>query len=87
MKNGICPKCKSKDIYYTYYGDKIKMPGYLAGEKHLEINLILAGFKTARTWMETYLCKDCGYVESYAHELDKLSQLDNAINWIKAKPD
>jgi hypothetical protein len=85
MKNGDCPMCNSKKIYYTYYGDKIKMPGYLAAEKHIEIMVLMPNFKTERTWMETYPCKDCGYVESYAHELDKLSQLDGVLNWIKVK--
>lgn len=44
MKNGICPKCGSNDVCYTYYRDKIKMTGYLAAEKHPEINLLSADF-------------------------------------------
>ena len=62
MKNGKCPKCDSNNIV-TLPGDKLKFQGYR--------KTILLGFFS---WVLTddYICKSCGYIESYVSEKDKV---------------
>lgn len=60
MKDGICAKCGSREVYTRrdgYYG--------------LEIPVSLA----SKTFLELYVCADCGYLEFYVQSAEKLKQI------------
>ena len=63
MKTGKCPKCGSNEIYS---GESVK-----AGHN--------AGILPISTWSSAsiihYVCTDCGYVEGYVREKEKLQKI------------
>jgi uncharacterized Zn finger protein len=59
MKSGICPKCGSEEVY------KRKSGGYTT--------VMITRFTGVITYY--YVCAECGYVESYIEERDKLETI------------
>lgn len=55
MKNGICPKCQSSEVY----DDTSK--GWLA--RSYRDGIAVDGFSSVA--IINYVCTDCGYTESY----------------------
>ncbi|MBC8255079.1 MAG: hypothetical protein H8E35_13785 [Ardenticatenia bacterium] len=76
MKNGQCPKCGSHDVYA---GTQI---GFKQGA--LATNTIpLGGLFSASAALDNYVCVNCGYVESYVADPDKLRII--ARRWPKVR--
>lgn len=71
MKNGRCPKCDSKQIYSS-----IDMPlkGGPFGSNSIPISL------TSMAAMDNYVCADCGLVESYVADEEKLKEIPKKWN-------
>ncbi len=68
MKDGICPKCGSSDVYTgAYLGPWAKMGSYWANTFPIT------------TWinatLDNYVCVNCGYVESYVRDRAKLHKI------------
>lgn len=88
MKNGSCPKCNSKEIYHSFSESNLNA-GLRADDGVLMVNLhkeskSLFGDDFTLITVEGYLCRNCGYVEPYVHDLERLSQkLGEATNWEK----
>jgi predicted nucleic-acid-binding Zn-ribbon protein len=57
MKNGICPKCQSKEIYLRDDGG-LHIRGGAYGVSVLADNRLMK--------LHTFLCIGCGYMEMYA---------------------
>ena len=56
MKNGVCPKCQSKEVYS---GASVSMK---SGFNHSN-TIPITGFMRAP--LDNYVCGQCGFVESY----------------------
>ncbi len=88
MKDGICPMCKSNEVYMNdalYMGGNVPPRGYSgfgfsAGE----------GRASNVFYFDTYVCLNCGYTAMFAkadfHDAgsEGLSTLKNAKGWKKA---
>ena len=70
MKSGICPKCQSKSVYS---GAGIVLKKGPFGSNAVPISL------TSIAALDNYVCTDCGYVESYIADTDKLDEV--ASKW------
>ena len=84
MKSGICPKCAGEQIYRSYGKDRLA-GGILGNDGPLRTNIYNKdrGFLGEFTllYFMYYLCRDCGYVEAYVHQLENLNKLDESTNW------
>ena len=79
MKDGICPKCGSTEVYS---GKRVtnKQGSYYT-------NTIPVSFWHTAT-LDNYVCGECGYVESYIanlNELDRIRQKWSLVVEEKAK--
>ena len=52
MKSGVCPKCKSNEVYYREGGITTS-----------SVTVAVTSWSVATT--DNYVCTDCGYLESY----------------------
>jgi hypothetical protein len=77
MKNGICPKCHSTQIYR---GASIEGQGLTAGTYNSLIELN-AGKTQATLWIDTFICGACGYMEMHVANRDDLEWLPQADGW------
>ena len=66
VKNGTCPKCGSESIYC---GDKIPLKNGPFGSNSIPVSII------SMAALDNYVCTDCGYLESYIAEKDKLKEI------------
>ncbi|KJS28838.1 MAG: hypothetical protein VR64_22675 [Desulfatitalea sp. BRH_c12] len=66
MKNGQCPKCGSKKIYFA---DDLPLKGGPFGSNTIPVSL------TSMAPLDNYVCVDCGLVESYVADKDKLAEI------------
>lgn len=73
MKDGICPKCKSKEVYS---GEKILLKSGPFGSNSIPISL------TSIAALDNFVCTNCGYVESYVSDSNKLKEI--CEKWHKA---
>ena len=87
MKSGQCPKSNSTETF-TSYGKSILEPGLCtgAGQPLLRLRTAKSGlfgddYKMLE--METYVCRACGSVEQYVHDLAALRKIDGCANWRK----
>jgi len=74
LKDGICPKCKSNEVFCG--GDIILKSGPF-GSNSIPVNL------TSIAALDNYVCADCGYVESYVLDSKKLKEISQT--WPRAK--
>ena len=72
MKNGTCPKCGSESVFC---GDKIPLKNGPFGSNSIPVSI----FSIAA--LDNWVCTDCGYLESYIAEKDKLKEI--AESWRK----
>lgn len=64
MKQGICPKCRSANVYSA------------AGSRLPNETVIIKDvFFTKTTTPDKYLCLECGYLEYYVPLTDETTQL------------
>lgn len=66
MKSGVCPKCSSSQIYSG-------VDVFMKGGGHGGNRIPITSFTSAR--LDNYVCVECGYVESYISERDKLEKI------------
>jgi predicted nucleic-acid-binding Zn-ribbon protein len=66
MKNGKCPKCGSSNIYAA--GD-LPLKGGPFGSNCIPVSLM------SMAPLDNYVCVDCGLVESYVADKDKLEEI------------
>ena len=74
MKDGICPKCKSNEVFS---GADIMLKSGPFGSNSIPVNL------TSIAALDNYVCAHCGYVESYVLDSKKLKE--SSQKWPKAK--
>ncbi len=68
MRNGVCPICNSPEVYVgTTRMASIRAGSY--GANSIPVNWAI----TAP--LENFVCADCGYVESYILEPEKLEKI------------
>ena len=68
MKDGVCPKCKSNEVYF-------RTPPRTDANSVIYIRLMVEARLTY------YVCTNCGYVEQYIEEPGKLQRI--AETWTK----
>lgn len=80
MKSGICPKCGSNNIHTNtdlhYFGK----PGAFGGNS-IQISTFRWNGGTAT--LDSYICVDCGFLESYVHKDKKRKTI--AEKWPKVE--
>lgn len=72
MKTGICPKCDSPEIFS---GARIALKKGPFGSNSIPIGL------TSIAALDNFVCGECGYVESYISDPQKLIEI--ARKWEK----
>ena len=66
MKNGKCPKCGSENVYTP---DDLPLKGGPFGSNSIPVSL------TSMAPLDNYVCADCGLLESYVADEDKLKEI------------
>ena len=74
MKDGLCPKCGSHEIYS---GQHLFPKSGPFGSNSIPVSL------TSLAALDNYVCVDCGYLESYV-ESSKLAEI--AHKWYPVGP-
>jgi len=74
LKENKCPKCGSTDIYA---GTDVYPKSGPFTSNSIPISL------TSIAALDNYVCIQCGYVESYVAETEKLKEISK--KWIKTK--
>jgi predicted nucleic-acid-binding Zn-ribbon protein len=82
MRNGLCPKCNSEEIYLA----DVNPAGMLAGDGQPLLRI----YKEKGFWpdvtlceLNVYLCRTCGYTEMQVRDVSKLEKLEGSTNWKK----
>jgi predicted nucleic-acid-binding Zn-ribbon protein len=86
MRSGTCPKCQSNAVFFS------DAEGLQAPIKASSGALLLNIYKDGK-WVpaitlltvDVYVCQNCGYLETYAHEPEKLEKLTESSNWRRVK--
>lgn len=68
MKNGICPKCKSDEVYF-------RESSIISNRTEIRISGLSYAYPSI------YVCAKCGYIERYIGNSRKLDQV--STNWTK----
>ncbi len=76
MKSGVCPKCGSNNVFSA---QKLPLKGGPFGSNSIPISL------TSMAPLDNFVCTDCGLVESYIADADKLKAV--AEKWERIDPD
>jgi predicted nucleic-acid-binding Zn-ribbon protein len=76
MKNGRCPKCGSNKIYAA---TDLPLKGGPFASNSIPVSL------TSMASLDNYVCIECGLVESYVAEKDKLAEI--ARKWTAVNED
>jgi predicted nucleic-acid-binding Zn-ribbon protein len=74
MKTGRCPKCGSNKVYCAA---DLPLKGGPFGSNSIPVSL------TSMAPLDNYVCVDCGLVESYVADKDKLAEISrkwSAVN-------
>jgi predicted nucleic-acid-binding Zn-ribbon protein len=77
MKNGICPKCGSAEVYR---GLATEGEGLTAGS-YASLVEISSDKERATLWIDTFICRVCGYLEMYVATPEHLCLLPRADGW------
>ena len=72
MKTGVCPKCNSTAVYS---GVDIPLKKGPFGSNAIPLSM------TSIAALDNYVCADCGYVESYIGESEKLKEIQR--KWVR----
>ncbi len=72
MKTGVCPKCKSNAVFS---GSGVVLKKGPFGSNSIPVSL------TSIAALDNFVCTDCGYVESYVSEKEKLAEISR--KWIR----
>jgi hypothetical protein len=68
LKTGICPKCSSHEVF-SGAGVALKKGPFGSNSIPIGITSIAA--------LDNLVCVDCGYVESYVGDPDKLAEISH----------
>lgn len=82
MKNGTCIKCQSTNVVMTKSVHGGIGPGFT-------LNIMTDGssMTSTREW-RTYLCLDCGYIETYLTDRAAMEKIRSSLgrgNWTKVR--
>jgi predicted nucleic-acid-binding Zn-ribbon protein len=78
MKNGKCPKCGSVEIYTA---EDLPLKSGPFGSNSIPVSL------TSMAALDNYVCVDCGLVERYVADVDKLREIAKKWRPVIAKRD
>jgi len=78
MNNGKCPKCGSTKIFA---GKDLPLKSGPFGSNSIPISL------TSMAALDNYVCTDCGLVESYVADEEKLKEIAKKWKPVKAETD
>ncbi len=81
MKNGVCPKCNSTEIYR---GPSTEGEGVSAGGYNSLVEISVNG-KLKTLWLNTFICRTCGYIEMHVANETDLHMLPGADGWSKVE--
>lgn len=80
MRNGLCPKCDSEEIYLA----DAHPQGLLTGDGQPMLRI----YKDKGFWpdviiaeMNVYVCRACGFLEMYVRDRAGLEKLEDCTNW------
>ncbi len=76
MKDGKCPKCGSVEVYSSR---DLVLKGGPFGSNSIPVSL------ASMAALDNYVCTDCGKVESYVADEDKLNEI--ASKWKPVRSD
>lgn len=76
MKTGRCPKCGSNKVYSAA---DLPLKGGPFGSNSIPVSL------TSMAPLDNYVCVDCGLLESYVADQDKLAEI--ARKWSAVNED
>ncbi len=82
MQNGVCPKCASREVYYSDATGETH--GISVDRSQPYVRLYKDATWMPDVWMialSYYLCRSCGYFETYVRDVGELSRLDACTNW------
>ncbi len=71
MKDGKCPKCGSSKVFAA---TDLPLKGGPFGSNTIPVSL------TSMAPLDNYVCTDCGYLERYVADADKLKEISR--KWI-----
>jgi predicted nucleic-acid-binding Zn-ribbon protein len=82
VQNGVCPKCSSREVYHSDATGEAHGVSVARSQPYMRL------YKDARwvpdVWMielSYYVCRFCGYFETYVRDVGELSRLDACTNW------
>ncbi|MEJ2041627.1 MAG: hypothetical protein P8X55_22270 [Desulfosarcinaceae bacterium] len=78
MKSGKCPKCGSEKIY-TAENMPLKTGPF--GSNSIPLSL------TSLAALDNYVCLDCGFVERYVADKDKLDEINRKWSAVNSQGD
>lgn len=78
MKNGKCPKCGSIEIFVA---EDLPLKSGPFGSNAIPVSL------TSIAALDNYVCVDCGLVERYVAEEEKLREIAKKWKLVRAKRD
>jgi predicted nucleic-acid-binding Zn-ribbon protein len=74
LKTGICPKCSSHEVFS---GADVVLKKGPFGSNSIPIGI------TSIAALDNLVCAECGYVESYVSDPDKLAEISR--KWAKVE--
>jgi len=80
MNDGVCPKCHSTEVYR---GSCAEGEGLTAGSYSVLVE-VMAGKTQTTLWVDTYICRACGYLEMHVANRNDLGVLSQADGWVQA---
>ena len=78
MKSGICPKCGSDNVYSSQH---LPLKGGPFASNSIPVSL------TSMAALDNYVCTDCGLVERYIADADKLEAVAKKWEQVRHQPD
>jgi predicted nucleic-acid-binding Zn-ribbon protein len=79
MNRGVCPKCGSGEIYR---GASTDGEG-LSAASYTSLVEVRTGKDQVTLWIDTYICRACGYVELFVANRSDLAVLPQADGWVR----
>ena len=82
MRTGICPKCKSREIYK--YANPSFGGGIGWGDNPTKIRIVANMYVDTLSKWESFICTNCGFFESYITDPEFLRNIANKkMEWVK----
>lgn len=87
MRNGVCPKCQSSEVYQAFSKSTLET-GLKADDGQLLLHI-----HRDKGWLgdyiflylEQFVCQTCGYLEFYVQDRNELGKLAGSLNWKRVK--